>query len=120
MAKKILIVEDYPDTSQMIADILDGEKYEFVFAADGAAGVEKAIAEKPDLILLDIMMPQVGGYEACKKIKANPATKDIPVIFLSVLRNEAEQKKGLAVGADAFITKPFDPEQLLKVIKDLL
>ncbi|MFA5113626.1 MAG: response regulator [Candidatus Margulisiibacteriota bacterium] len=117
MAKKVLIVEDYPATSKMIAEILEMEGYQAVIAADGLLGVEKALSEKPDLILLDIMLPGIDGLEVCSRLRANEQTKDIPVIMVSVKASDEDVKTGLGKGANGYISKPFDPFKLLEVVK---
>ena len=117
MAKKILIVEDYPATSKMIAEILEMEGFEAVIAPDGNSGVQKAVSEKPDLILLDIMLPGIDGLEVCSRLRANPETKDIPVIMVSVKAADDDVKAGLNRGANGYVAKPFDPFKLLEVVK---
>jgi len=96
------------------------EGYEVLTALDGEQAVEKARAEHPDLIVLDIMMPKLDGYETCKMLKADPATKDIPVILLSAKGRNVDQKVGFEVGADDYITKPFSPRKLVERINALL
>jgi len=117
MAKKVLIVEDYPATSKMIAEILEMEGIQSTITPDGAEGLEKATKEKPDLILLDIMLPGMSGLEVCAALKANPATSNIPVIMVSVKAQDADIKTGLAKGAEGYISKPFDPFKLIEVVK---
>ena len=120
MAKKILIVEDYPATSKMVADILEMEGFQAVIAADGTSGLEKARSEKPDLILLDIMLPGINGLEVCSQIKADAATKSIPVILVSVKTSEEDVKLGLSKGANGYVAKPFDPFKLVEIVKKFL
>ena len=117
MAKKVLIVEDYPATSKMMAEILEMEGIQSVITPDGVDGLEKATKEKPDLILLDIMLPGMSGLEVCSNLKSNPVTKDIPVIMVSVKAADADVKNGLAKGADGYLSKPFDPFKLIEVVK---
>jgi DNA-binding response OmpR family regulator len=117
MAKKVLIIEDYPATSKMIAEILEMEGYQAVIAADGLVGVEKAKSEKPDLILLDIMLPGIDGLEVCSRLRANDQTKNIPVIMVSVKASAEDVKTGLDKGANGYVSKPFDPFKLLEVVK---
>jgi two-component system cell cycle response regulator len=88
-----------------------------VSASDGESGLKKAIAKKPDLVLLDIIMPGLSGFEVCKRLKENDKTKDIPVIMLTVLAGEKYLSKGLEAGADCLITKPFNAVDLLDEIK---
>src|SRR5438034_10908224 len=96
------------------------EGYEVVTALDGEQAIERARAEKPDLIVLDIMMPKLDGYETCKALKSNPATKNIPVILLSAKGRNVDQKVGFEVGADDYITKPFSPRKLVERINAIL
>ncbi len=108
--KKILCIEDDPDIQTMIKMSLKFKgEYEVILAGDGFSGIEMAEKEIPDVILLDVMMPELDGYETCKRLKANPLTKDIPVIFLTARVQEKEIKKGLEMGAIGYLTKPFDP-----------
>jgi two-component system alkaline phosphatase synthesis response regulator PhoP len=96
------------------------EGYEVITALDGEQALEKARAEKPDLIVLDIMMPKLDGYETCKMLKAEAGTKDIPVILLSAKGRNVDQKIGFEVGADDYITKPFSPRKLVERINAIL
>jgi len=108
--KKILCVEDDPDIQTMIKLSLKFKGgYKVILAGDGFSGIEMAEKENPDVILLDVMMPELDGYETCKRLKANPLTKDIPIIFLTAKVQEKEIKKGLEMGAIGYLTKPFDP-----------
>ena len=120
MAKKVLIIEDYPATSKMISDFLQIEGIEPLVAIDGSSGREKALAEKPDLILLDIMLPGMSGLEVCSALKADPQTKDIPVIMVSVKASQEDIRSGLGTGAADYVIKPFDPFKLLEIIKKYL
>jgi DNA-binding response OmpR family regulator len=117
MAKKILIIEDYPATSKMIADILEMEGFTPLIAPDGTIGLEKAAAEQPALILLDVMLPGINGLEVCNRLRDNPQTKDIPVIMVSVKASNDDVKAGIAKGANGYIAKPFDPFKLLEIVK---
>jgi DNA-binding response OmpR family regulator len=94
--------------------------HEVIAAANGEEAYEKALKEKPDLILMDVRMPRMTGYEACKRMKAEPTTKNIPVAFLSAKGQEAEVNTGLEVGAVEYILKPFSPDQLTERVKLLL
>jgi two-component system alkaline phosphatase synthesis response regulator PhoP len=96
------------------------EGYSVVTALDGEQALEKARTEKPDLIVLDIMMPKLDGYETCKRLKADDATKAIPVILLSAKGRNVDQKVGFEVGADDYITKPFSPRKLVERINAIL
>ena len=114
---RILIIEDYMPTSGMIKDLLSLSGYNVSAAQDGVVGLEMAFSEKPDLILLDVMMPGMNGFEVCSVLKADPKTKAIPVIIVSVKAAEDDVKAGKGEGADDYLVKPFDPDELMKLIK---
>ena len=121
MAKgRILVVDDEIYIVHILDFSLGMEGYEVVTALDGEQALEKARAEKPDLIVLDIMMPKLDGYETCKRLKADATTKDIPVILLSAKGRNVDQKVGFEVGADDYITKPFSPRKLVERINAIL
>jgi len=120
MAKKILVVEDHPETSEMICNILKMSGFETISAPDGLSGLQKSKTEKPDLILLDIMMPEMSGFEVCDIIKKAKETSTIPIVFVSVRASEDSVKKGKKLGADAYMSKPFDPFKLVELVKNLL
>jgi len=121
MAKgRILVVDDEIYIVHILDFSLGMEGYEVVTALDGEQALEKARAEKPDLIVLDIMMPKLDGYETCKRLKADPETKDVPVILLSAKGRNVDQKVGFEVGADDYITKPFSPRKLVERINAIL
>jgi DNA-binding response OmpR family regulator len=117
MSKKILIVDDEPDLVKLLSMRLKGCDYEVISASDGESGIKKAQKEKPDLIILDILMPRMNGFEMCKRLKENELTKNMPVIMLTSLAQERDLAKGLKEGADCFITKPFSSVDLLCEIK---
>jgi two-component system alkaline phosphatase synthesis response regulator PhoP len=96
------------------------EGYQVLTALDGEQALEKARAERPDLIVLDIMMPKLDGYETCKMLKADPETRSIPIILLSAKGRNIDQKIGFEVGADDYITKPFSPRKLVERINSIL
>jgi DNA-binding response OmpR family regulator len=121
MAKgKILVVDDEIYIVHILDFSLGMEGYEVLTALDGEQALERARAEHPDLIVLDIMMPKLDGYETCKLLKADAATKDIPVILLSAKGRNVDQKVGFEVGANDYITKPFSPRKLVERINALL
>ncbi len=121
MAKgKILVVDDEIYIVHILDFSLGMEGYEVLTALDGEQALEKARAEHPDLIVLDIMMPKLDGYETCKLLKAEAGTRDIPVILLSAKGRNVDQKVGFEVGADDYITKPFSPRKLVERINALL
>lgn len=118
---KILYVEDNDDNMYMLAlrfEVLDG--YEIITAADGAEGVAKAQAEKPDLILMDLNLPVMDGWEATRRLKADPATRDIPIIALTAHAMSGDREKALAAGADDSDTKPVEFNRLLAKIGEVL
>ena len=109
---RILIVDDSPFEQGLLADLLKDQGYRVSLAAHGAQGYDLALAGQPDLILLDVRMPNMDGYAACRLLKANPATQAIPVIFLSGATGEAERITGLSIGGVDYVAKPFSPGEL--------
>ncbi len=120
MSITILVAEDELDIRELIAFTLQLSGYTVVQAPNGEVAVQKAQELHPDLIMLDVRMPKVTGFDACKQIKANPATSDIPVIFLSAKGQETEIKQGTELGAEAYILKPFAPDELVEQVKSVL
>ncbi len=120
MTKLILIVEDEPRNLTLLRDLLQVSGYKTIEATDGEKGVELAKARKPNLILMDILMPKVDGYTACREIKMNKATKAIPVVMLTSLDYELNKELGRDMGAAEYITKPVDRQELLDVISRFL
>jgi DNA-binding response OmpR family regulator len=118
--KKVLVAEDEPDIRGLIAFSLQYAGFDVVEALNGREAVEKAAAEKPDLILLDVRMPKMNGYEACKILKSQTCTKDIPVVFLSARGQELEIRHGLELGAEEYILKPFAPDELYRRVGGIL
>jgi CheY-like chemotaxis protein len=118
---KILIAEDERDIRELVAFSLRFlGKYDVSEAANGVEAVEHATAEHPDLILMDVRMPRMTGYEACKKLKENDETKNIPVIFLSAKGQDKEIQQGINAGAEEYILKPFESEDLLSKVRQAL
>jgi len=120
MAKTILVVEDNSKDLTLIRDMLKVSGYETIEATDGKQGIELAKRNKPDLILLDIMMPEMDGYTACYAIKRDKATKAIPVIMVTGLDYSLNKKLGKDLGADGYVTKPLVLQELLDVIHRFL
>ena len=118
--KKILVAEDEPDIRELIGITLRYAGYEVVEATDGEDAVEKARRESPDLILLDVRMPNMDGYQACNVLKARDSTQGIPIIFLSARGQETEIKRGLELGAEEYILKPFAPDELYRRVGSIL
>jgi two-component system alkaline phosphatase synthesis response regulator PhoP len=125
MAKKILLVDDDPDFLEAVSLILKPKKFDVVTAYDGIEGLKKAKSEKPDLIVLDVMMPEKDGYAVCKELKSNPQMSHIPVLLLTGVASHVPttrytQEMGLETEADDYIDKPVEPEVLVKRIEALL
>jgi two-component system alkaline phosphatase synthesis response regulator PhoP len=118
--EKILIAEDEPDIRELIRLALQYNGYEVISASDGAEAVELARANSFDLIMLDVRMPRLTGYEACRQMRQMETTKEVPIIFLSAKGQEAEVDEGLEAGADRYILKPFAPIELANEIKQIL
>jgi DNA-binding response OmpR family regulator len=114
---KILVAEDERDIRDLITFTLNFAGYEVIGAVNGEEALEMALTEKPDLILMDVRMPRMDGYDACIKMKAEESIKDIPVVFLSAKGQEMEVKTGLEAGAEEYILKPFSPDQLIERVK---
>lgn len=117
---KILIAEDERDIRDLVTFSLKFGGFDVVQASNGVEAVERAQAELPDLILMDVRMPKMTGYEACKALKAIPAMRHIPVVFLSAKGQESEIQQGVEAGAEEYILKPFAPDELTKQIKSVL
>jgi len=118
--KKILVVDDEIDLVDMLTIRLEANDYEVFVAHDGQDGLDKARTLKPDLIILDLMLPKVDGYKVCRMLKFDEKYKQIPIILFTARAQEADVKLGMEVGADAYLTKPFEPEILLSKIAELL
>lgn len=116
----ILVVDDQHSHREMIAQLLKGSGLEVIEASGGADALEKIETQTPDLIILDIVMPDVNGFEVCRRVKMNPATSNLPVVFCSIKGEEFDRYWGLRQGADAYIAKPFEPKELIKTVKQLL
>ena len=117
---KILIAEDEPDIRELVAFMLRFAGYEVVTASNGEEAVQGATREIPDLILMDVRMPRMTGYEACRIMKASPTLQDIPVVFLSAKGQESEIQSGLDAGAEEYLLKPFSPDELTNRVRIIL
>ena len=117
---KILIAEDEKDIRELILFSLQFAGFEVVAAVDGQDAVDKVVEVKPDLIMMDVRMPRMTGYEACEKIKHIDEVKDIPLVFLSAKGQESEIQTGLNAGAYEYILKPFAPDELIQRVKEIL
>jgi len=120
MSKRILIVEDQEDLRGVLHDLLSGSGYAVIEAADGQEGVAKAKSERPDLILMDIQMPILDGYEATRQIKADPTLAKMPIIAVSSFAMKGDEEKARKAGCDHYVTKPYSPLQLLRTIRGVL
>jgi len=120
MSKCILVVEDQEDLRGVLRDLLTGSGYTVIEAGDGEAGVAKAKSERPDLVLMDIQMPVIDGYEATRRIKLDPALKPIPIVAVSSFAMKGDEEKARAAGCDHYVTKPYSPMQLLRLIRSFL
>ncbi len=120
MKAKILAADDEPDALELIEVNLKSAGYEVVTAADGREALQKARAEMPDLILLDIMLPEMDGLEVCKALRRDAATSSMPIIMLTARTAEIDRVLGLELGADDYITKPFSPRELILRVKNVL
>ena len=120
MTKRILVVEDQEDLRGLLRTLLTGSGYEVLEAANGEAGVAKAKSDRPDLVLMDIQMPVLDGYEATRQIKADSDLKATPVIAVSSFAMKGDEDKARGAGCDHYVTKPYSPMQLLRVIRGYL
>lgn len=121
MAKpKILVVDDEPDVVEMIVLALTGEGFEVVQAYDGLSALDMVESEQPDLVLLDIMMPMMSGYQVCEQLKANPLTKDIPIVCLTSASAPDVHAKSIQLGAVGLMEKPFLPSELADQVRRFL
>ena len=120
MTKRILVVEDQEDNRQILRDLLGSAGFEMVEAGDGQEALVQVAKHKPDLILMDIQLPIMDGYEATRRIKANPETKSIPIIVVTSYALSGDEGKARAAGCDAYVTKPYSPRQLLAKVKEFL
>lgn len=120
MSKRILVVEDQEDNRQILRDMLASAGYDMSEAWDGEAGVAAAKEQRPDLILMDIQLPLLDGYEAMRRIKAVPELKSIPIIVVTSYALSGDEGKARAAGCDAYVAKPYSPRQLLDKIKEFL
>jgi DNA-binding response OmpR family regulator len=118
--KRILVVDDEEDILSVLKFRLEANGYETLSASDGQEGLDKAKSEKPDLVILDLMLPKLDGYKVCRMLKMDESYKAIPVIMFTAKAQEKDEYAGKETMADAYISKPFESEVLLKKIKELL
>ena len=120
MDRKIFIADDELDFVSTLRSRLEFEGFGVTTAADGKEALQRIMDEKPDLILLDVMMPSMNGYQVCRELKGNAATSSIPVLMLTAKSQESDKFWGREAGADAYMTKPFDMDELINEIEGLL
>ncbi|MCX7911683.1 MAG: response regulator [Dehalococcoidales bacterium] len=120
MAKKILIIEDDPAIARLVDYTLKRAGYEVSRAANGLEGLRKAQSEAPDLIILDVMLPGLDGFEICHRLRSDPKTTDLPILMFSAKAQEADKSTGKKVGADDYLTKPADPAEIVNRVNRLL
>ena len=117
MSKRILVVEDQEDLRAILRDLLSASGYSVIEAMDGAEGVAKAASERPDLVLMDIQLPVLDGYEATRQIKALPGCATTPIIAVSSFAMKGDEEKARASGCDDYVTKPYSPMQLVGIMR---
>ena len=120
MSKRILVVEDTENNRRILNDLLTKAGFDVIEAFDGEKGVAMAEERRPDLILMDIQLPMIDGYEATRRIKSNPDLRDIPIIAVTSYALSGDEDKARAAGCDDFVPKPYSPRQLLAKIRELL
>lgn len=120
MSKRILVIEDTEDNRRILRDLLTHAGFELIEATDGEQGIQMAVEQRPDLILMDIQLPIVDGYEATRRIKANPDLRHIPIIAVTSYALSGDEERAAAAGCDGYIAKPFSPRQILAEIRALL
>jgi DNA-binding response OmpR family regulator len=120
MAKRILIADDEPNIVISLEFLMKREGFEVLIANDGEEAVRQIRSERPDLVLLDVMMPKKSGFEVCQEVKSDPALADVRILMLTAKGRDTEVVKGLALGADAYMTKPFSTKELVERVRSLL
>ena len=120
MSKRILVIEDMEDNRRILRDLLTNAGFDLIEAVDGEKGIVAAAEHRPDLILMDIQLPVLNGYDATRQIKADPNLKATPIIAVSSFAMKGDEEKARASGCDHYVTKPYSPVQLLRVIRGYL
>jgi two-component system cell cycle response regulator DivK len=120
MSKRILVIEDQEDNRRIVRDLLTSAGYDLIEAVTGEEGVSMAETQRPDLILMDIQLPGLDGYEATRRIKANPALRHIPIIVVTSYALSGDEAKAREAGCDGYVAKPFSPRVLLAKIREHL
>lgn len=120
MSPHVMVIEDEIDISRLVKDYLEKEGYRVTLLADGAQGMAEVLKVKPDLLLLDLMLPGMDGLEICKKVRSRPEVSHLPILMLTAKGEETDKIIGLELGADDYLTKPFSPKELVARVKALL
>lgn len=120
MAQRILVIEDYQSTARFLTYTLEQEGFQTSVAQNGIEGLRKAQEEKPDLIILDVMLPGLDGFELCRRLRADEKTAKLPVLMLSAKAQEVDKTTGLKMGADMYMSKPALPEKIVAAVKSTL
>jgi two-component system cell cycle response regulator DivK len=120
MTKRILVIEDHEDNRQILRDLLASADLDMIEAWDGETGIEVAAAQRPDLILMDIQLPGIDGYEVTRRIKADPTLRAIPIIAVTSYALSGDEEKARVAGCDAYVAKPYSPRLLLAMIREHL
>lgn len=117
ISKKILLIEDEDTITELVLFGLKARGYQMITARDGEEGFNKLVTDKPDLVLLDIMVPKIDGYQFCQMVKSDEQLKNIPIVVLSALAQRKEIERAAELGADEYVTKPFQMESLVSIIR---
>ena len=120
MGKRVLIADDEPNIVASLEFLMEQAGFEVKVAADGGQALELASSFHPDLVLLDIMIPVKSGYEVCQRLKSDPATRDVKIVMVSAKGRDVEVAKGLELGADAYVVKPFSTRELVAKVREML
>ncbi len=120
MSRRILIVDDEPNIVTSLEFLMRGDHYEVRVARNGEEALQLAESFRPDIVVLDVMMPRRSGFEVCQKIRENPVLGDVKIIMLTAKGRDVEKEKGLDLGANAYVTKPFSTKELMNTVRGLL
>ena len=120
MAKKVLVCDDEPYIVESVSYVVRKAGYEVITAEDGVDALDAGKRERPDLVFLDIMMPRMSGYEVCRRLKEDPATRGAYIVMLTARGQEEDERKALEMGADEFMTKPFSPRKMRAKLEEIL